>query len=135
MKDATFIETGRFSDGSLAGFMPRESAVKSILKSYEQSERNMVKCVERFELMGTDGKWHGWAGFPIGVQSTGEKRPYWVSMSPHEGTAFGTRFNSKQEWQAAFELRLKKRLDEFESQLNQMDVRQIQSQFDYWSKI
>jgi len=133
MKTELFVNT-RDANGKVTGFMPRDTMIEAILNRWEQSERNMDEGVQRFELMGTDGKWHGPAGFPIGVTMTGEKRGYWVSYSRCLGTTAGKRFDSKEAFEAHKTAHIERDRAEFKANLDQMDETRLLCQFQYWVK-
>lgn len=60
----------------------------------------MRKIVKRYRLLGTDGKWHAGTGFPVGVQHTGGRSPYYV-MQQSDGCTYGKRYDSLEDAETA----------------------------------
>lgn len=109
----------------------KTNLIERILKAYEAPERARYRPVERFEIIGTDGKTYS-GGLPMGVHSAGRGNSYWVLQSVREGTTHGKRHESRESLVAAFEANLANRTAEFRSNLEPMSETELNSQAEYW---
>jgi hypothetical protein len=109
----------------------REELIERIVQA-EAKKRPFVNVQQFNDLMGTDGKFHGPNGFPMGVEFTGETKPYWVFTQ--NGNSFGKRYASMPEVLEALAIRNNVKSASFARDLMDMTDERLQEQAAYWLK-
>ena len=95
------------------------------------ARRKPLRIVQRFRLRGTDGRWYGSGGVPIGVALTGERRAFYVTQAD-DGTTHG-RAEATAEAVAAREAEYRAERDaELRTDLQAMDASALAAQAEYW---
>ena len=110
----------------------QDETIQAILAVDEACERARFKPVERFELLGTDGKWYA-GSMPLGVHYAEQRRPYWV-LQAHDGCTVGVRHTTEAALTETLNKSITGRLAGFESQLRIMNAKQLADQAAYWLK-
>ena len=103
-----------------------------IIEKVEAIERQRHTPVQRFTLLGSDGKEYG-ASMPWGVTFVKQASEYWVFQT-RQGTTVGKRYASQQEALDANEEFAKRHGREMAAALADMSEEQIKSQSEYWEK-
>ena len=110
----------------------KDETIQAILAVEEACERIRFKPVERFELLGTDGKWYA-GSIPLGVHYADQRRPYWV-LQARDGCTVGVRHTTEAALIETLNKNIAGRRAEFESQLRNMNAKQLAEQSAYWLK-
>ena len=112
----------------------RDDTIKRIADESMRQDMARTIPVLRYEHMGTDGKWYGVGGTPRGVETTGQKRSYWVTMDKRAGTTHGKRFETEAEINAWREKNFQDKRQDFVNELAKMDDEHLASQEKFWLK-
>jgi hypothetical protein len=111
---------------------PAKPLIERIVRAAADTEPK-YHIVERNMLMGTDGKWHSGWGLPKGVETTGEKKPYFV-FADNEGTTYGKQYQTREEAETHSKEIREGKDAEFRSQLEGMSKDELDRQAAYWLK-
>src|SRR5690606_13290412 len=98
------------------------------------ARKRPLEVVERFQLKGSDGKWYSAGGFPVGVQSTGERRSIGFAYRTSEGTVVGKIHPTREEAEEAQRQRDDADSAEFRRELEQSSDEELRRQAEYWLK-
>lgn len=120
---------GAEKEGSISP--ERAATTERIIKA---AARPKLRIVPIIELEGSDGKWRGPNGFPIGVEHTGNTRTSGYGYVDKYGVGVGKSFKTEQEAKKAQDDIAEENAAAFRKALNEMDDERFASQVDYWLK-
>ncbi len=105
-----------------------------LMKIAEASRKPEPDVVPIYRLKGTDGKWYRAGGFPLGVNSTGEKKLEGFAVRTDQGTTVGKMEPTREAVLASWKKGQDANVKDFYERLLEMDEGQIRSQEAYWLK-